>query len=265
MTPADRTDEDRLEGEFVETTVTDGVGTIRIDRAERHNSLVPTLCEELANAVDQLAEDDRVRVLHLETAGPSFSTGGDVGELYAHRDELAAYADRLVGRLNGALLAFARAPQPTVVGVDGQVTGGALGLLLVADVVVMGPDATIIPYYPVVGFSPDGGWTALLPAIIGSKRTTSLLATNGSMTAEQALEWGLAAELVNDREAVEERTASIAREMAGMATGSLEHTKRLVGPDVDELEERLATERRAFLEQVETDEALEGMAAFLER
>ena len=262
--------------EFVETTVSEGIATIHVDRSERHNSLVPALLTELPEAVERVAADESVRAIVLRTAGPTFSTGGDVAAFYDHRESIVDYSSEVVGALNGVIVALRKTRPPVLVAVGGQVTGGSLGFLLGADVVVMDREATITPYYPVVGFSPDGGWTALLPEIIGRTRTMRILATNETITSERALEWGLASELVDSNDdgdsdsggegdgAVHERADALARETASMKPGSIERTKRLVGLEPVVIEQRLEREREAFIEQIQTEEALKGMGAFLD-
>lgn len=260
--------------EFVHSRIESGVATIEIDRAGRHNSLVPDLLDEFVEVVETLADDgasrdgesaqndETVRAVVLTTAGPSFSTGGDVRGFYEHREKIEAYAERTVGGLNDAILALCRLDAPVVAAVDGQVTGGSLGFLLAADVVVVTPDATITPYYARVGFSPDGGWTAMLPDVIGPKRVGRILLADETIQPEQAVEWGLASEIVA-REEVHEEAHRIARRISSMKRGSVVGAKRLLGPDLDDLEARLERERRAFVEQIATEEAMEGMEAFL--
>jgi len=248
---------------YVDVVVSDAVATITIDRADRHNSLVPALLSELRSAVSTAASDSTVRVLVLQTAGSSFSTGGDVTAFYEHRDDITAYAERTVGLLNEVILALLRTPQPVVTAVDGQVTGGSLGLVLASDIVILTDAATITPYYSVVGYSPDGGWTALLPGIIGRKRTMRVLSTNETITPEQAVQWGLASELVEDD--ASERAQSVAARIGSLKQGSIKRAKRLVRPDPEEVAAALDAEKQAFVEQIQTDEALEGMSAFLDR
>ncbi len=247
---------------YVETSVADGVATLTVDRAERHNSLIPPLLDELREAVSEAQADGSVGALVLQTAGKSFSTGGDVAAFYEHRDEVTTYAERTVGLLNEVILALLRGPKPVVAAVDGQVTGGSLGLVLAADVAILGPEAEITPYYPVVGYSPDGGWTALLPEVIGPKRALHVLSTNASITPEQAVRWGIASELV-ETGAVQEHAQTVAGQLTAMKTGSIAKTKQLVW-DVDDVAAALEAERRAFVEQIQTEEALEGMRAFLD-
>jgi 2-(1,2-epoxy-1,2-dihydrophenyl)acetyl-CoA isomerase len=157
-----------------------------------------------------------------------------------------------------------RLPQPIVAAVHGMVTGGSLGLVLASDVVLIARDATITPWYPVVGFSPDGGWTALLPDLIGRKRTGEVLLRNQSITADQAAAWGIAAE-VTDQGSTMASAEACARDIAGMAGGAVAGAKRLLWRDHEQIAVALERERTAFVRQILTPEARKGMAAFLGR
>ena len=238
------------------------IATLTLNRAERHNSLVPELLAELLFALEAVAADDSVRVVVLAAAGRSFSTGGDVRAFYEQGDNVAAYAAETVGRLNEVIVAMMSLPQPIVVAVRGMVTGGSLGLVLGADVVLVSPEATFTPWYNVVGFSPDGGWTAMLPAVIGQQRAADLLLTNGTITAEEAVAWGMASELVAVDD-IEARSAELAGLIAGMQPGAVRHSKVLLRSDIAEIAACLEEERRHFVEQIVTAEAREGMARFL--
>ncbi len=238
------------------------VVTLTLNRPDRHNSLVPELLTELLFALEAVAADESVRVVVLAAAGRSFSTGGDVQAFYEQGDNVTAYAAETVGRLNDAIVAMMRLPQPIVAAVHGMVTGGSLGLVLGADVVVVSPQASFTPWYNVVGFSPDGGWTALLPAVIGRGRAAAVLLTNGTITAEQAVAWGIAVELVPARE-IEARAGQIAAIIAVMQPGSVRHTKLRLHDDIAAIAAGLEDERRHFVEQIVTAEAREGMARFL--
>jgi 2-(1,2-epoxy-1,2-dihydrophenyl)acetyl-CoA isomerase len=148
------------------------VARLTLNRPARHNSLVPALTDSLNAELLRVAETPAVRILVLQAAGASFSTGGDVAGFYAQpRDRRRAYAEMLVGGLNAAILQLLNLPFPVISRVHGPVTGGSLGFLLASDLVAITPEAFIQPYYTQVGFSPDGGWTAMLPDRIGIART----------------------------------------------------------------------------------------------
>jgi 2-(1,2-epoxy-1,2-dihydrophenyl)acetyl-CoA isomerase len=245
---------------LVTLEVTKNAAVIRLNRPARHNALVPALLEDLLDALrDERSRNARTVILAAE--GRSFSTGGDLLEFWQHRDNIADYAQKLVGLLNQAVIALWMHPSPVVCAVQGQVTGGSLGLLLAADRVIMMRGVTITPWYSEVGFSPDGGWTALLPGVIGRQRSFDWLCSNASVTAEECLDMGIAHELV----AKDAFAAALAwaERIAGMNQESIESTRSLLGRKTDELRQRLEAERAAFVRQVQTPGALEGIARFL--
>jgi 2-(1,2-epoxy-1,2-dihydrophenyl)acetyl-CoA isomerase len=247
------------------------VVVLTLSRAARHNSLVPALLEEILVALERISHDPEVRAVILQAEGRSFSTGGDVAGFAAHLEDLAAYAGEIVGLLNQVILTLLGLPQPVVAAVQGMVTGGSLGLVLACDVVLLAPRATFAPYYGVVGFGPDGGWTAMLPAIIGTKRAAEVLLRNLTISAEQAVAWGLGSRIV-PAETIRAEALSVAQEIAAKVPGSVRHIKRLLnlaqghpGPGPGQgLASRLEAERTRFVEQIVTEEAREGIAAFLE-
>lgn len=252
----------RQVGELVLLERMGPVAVLTLNRAERHNSLVPGFLAEILAALETAGAQPGVRALVLQANGRSFSTGGDVRGFYEHLDDLEAYASETVGLLNQVILAMVELPVPIVAAVHGIVTGGSMGLVLGSDVVLVAPEANFTPYYSVVGFSPDGGWTALLPAIIGLKRAGEILMRNQTIIADEAVAWGLASRVVR-ADCIREEALEVAQEMAAMKAGSIRHTKALVGPARDDLEARLEAERARFVQQVMTEEARRGMAVFL--
>jgi enoyl-CoA hydratase/carnithine racemase len=163
--------------------------------------------------------------------------------------------------LNRVIVAVVELPVPVAAAVHGIVTGGSLGLVLACDVVLLAPEASFTPYYNVVGFSPDGGWTAMLPSIIGSKRASEVLLRNLTITAGQAVAWGLARRIVP---AVRVRAAALsaAQDIAAMKAGSTGHTRRLLALAYGDLAGRLEAERVHFVQQIGTEEARQGIASF---
>ena len=236
------------------------IATITLAREERHNSLVPDLLAGLLAALGDIAADASSRVIILRAAGRSFSTGGDVGAFYDHRDDIEAYAHELVGLLNEAILALFDAKQPVVAAVDGAVTGGSLGLVLASDIVVTTPRASFQPWYVDVGFSPDGGWTAILPDLIGRSRAACVQLLNRRIDAAEAVAWGIATELV-ETDALDARIVELSEQLAAKRTGSVQCTRRLLRPA--NLVARLEQERQHFVAQIGTDEALAGMREYL--
>jgi enoyl-CoA hydratase/carnithine racemase len=221
------------------------------------------LLEDLLRQLEKAKTMPDTRAVVLQANGRSFSTGGDVSRFVSHLDNLEAYAQRIVGLLNQTILSLLNLPFPVVGAVHGIVTGGSMGLVLACDLVLVAPEVTFTPYYSVVGFSPDGGWTAMLPEIIGSKRTATVLIKNKSITAEEALAWGLA-DMIVARERIQPEALRVAQDIAGKEPGSIRRTKRLLLDYQGDVARRLEAERIRFVQQIVTSEARAGMATFLE-
>jgi len=227
---------------------------IRLNRPARHNALVPELLVALLDAIND-ERSQQARAVILAAEGRSFSTGGDLLGFWEHRDCIAEYAQHLVGLLNQVIIAIYTHRSPIGCAVQGQLTGGSLGLLLAADHVIMQHDVQITPWYSEIGFSPDGGWNALLPHLIGRQRSLHWLSSNETVSAETCLEMGIAHELV----------AEDALAAAQAWSESVTTTRALTGADAAQLSQDLEAERVAFVTQVQTPEAIDGIAKFLGR
>lgn len=241
------------------------VARLVLCRSGMHNALVPELLDELLAALAPLRDDPDCRAVLLAAEGPAFSIGGDMRRFRresAGAVALQAYASGLVGRLNQAILALIDLPQPVVVAVHGIVTGGAIGLVLAADLVYLAPQAVFKAHYASAGFGPDGGWTALLGRLAGARRAAAALLLNRSVRAEEAVAWGLANELVAAGR-LQETAAAAARRVAAYPAGTMRAAKRLLWGERAQLEAALEAERKHFLELIAQPAAAEGVTAFL--
>jgi len=114
----------------------DGVGFITFNRPEKRNAMNPRLHQEMNLALDELIEDDAVRVIILTGSGDSFSPGNDLKEFFAEQMEQPLQFRR-------ASLDFARwreklrgSPKPTIAAVNGWCLGGGISVICVADFVI---------------------------------------------------------------------------------------------------------------------------------
>jgi len=240
----------------------DHIATLTLNRPERHNSLVPELLREMLTALGSLRAQVELRAVILQANGRSFSTGGDVQSFHDHRDHIETYAREMVGLLNQVIVTMVELPVAIVAAVHSIVTGGSLGLVLASDIVLVAPEANFTPYYSVVGFSPDGGWTAMLPEIVGRKRAAEVLMLNQTIRAEQAVAWGIAQRIAPSAE-IRDQARAVADAIAQKKPGSIRQTKRLLWRDGETLAARLDAERQHFVQQIVSAEAQQGMEAFL--
>lgn len=239
---------------------------ILLDRPGRGNALTPDLLDGVLAGLDRAASKG-ARAVVITGAGRAFSAGGDVSEFRnraGDRDALLAYADRIVGTLNRTILRIREMPCPVIAAVNGPVTGGSVGLMLAADVIVMARGAFVQPYYARMGFAPDGGWTALMPERIGRARTVRWLTLDERVEAETAFAMGLADRLVEDT-ALEAGVAEIVGDMASLDPGLAATARSLVDRQIagPGLADRLEHEKQEFLERIAREDTRRRMNAFL--
>lgn len=241
------------------------VAWLTLNRPARHNALTPTLLDALSEAIEALPGD--LTALVLCGAGPTFSSGGDVGEFAVRIGEgLESYARDTVGALNRVILKLLSLPFPVIAVVQGFVSGGSCGLVFASDFTIMADDAYIAPYYVDVGLAPDGGWTALLPKQIGRARALRIQLLNSRLSAHEALDLGLVSHVAKP-DAMNEATGSILAALLDKSPQSLRATKRLLFPDdqMTRLETALDAELATFVSTILTAEAAIYMRRFLTR
>ncbi|MES0812115.1 enoyl-CoA hydratase/isomerase family protein [Roseibium sp. SCPC15] len=249
----------------VETESRQGALWLWLNRPQRHNALVPELLADLRAAIAAALQEQPVALV-LSGRGPSFSTGGDISGFLAHassREELISYSDGLVTELHEALLDLLAFPAPVLAAVNGPVTGGSTGLMLVADMVAMSDQAFVQPYYSEVGFGPDGGWTALLPERIGTAKALQVQYLNERLAADVALELGLVAD-VCARAELEPRVDTWIDGIARRFRQTHQATRQNIWDDQRRslVRRRLEQEKSRFLELVAQPETFEGMQNF---
>jgi len=240
------------------------VATLTLARPAMRNALVPDLLLDLCVALEETARRSDTRAVILAADGEAFSIGGDMRRFAREMkgSALETYAAELVGLLNQSILSLLRLPQPVVAAMHGLVTGGSIGLVLASDVVVAADDAAFKAHYASAGFTPDGGWTALLPSLVGRRRAAACVLLNRTVSAAEAQAWGMVTQL-----APREQVASVAREaarrIAAAPVATMREGKRLLAGDLDAVERALEAERQRFVAAIGGAEAREGVARFL--
>ncbi|MCG8506851.1 MAG: enoyl-CoA hydratase-related protein [Sphingomonadales bacterium] len=238
-----------------------GATWVTLNQASRHNCLNPPLIGALGNVLQEALASEPVAVV-LAARGPSFSTGGDLKGFLAHADdpaELRDYSFGLVDGLHRAVKDLVACPVPVIARINGPITGGSIGLMLAADLVVMAETAFVRPYYVELGFAPDGGWTALLPERIGPAAAARIQLLNQRIDAPEALRLGLVDEVVAESE-LDSVVCGWVAALARKERESLRTTKRLIWDAArrERIATRLDAERDAFV-------ALIGRAEVRER
>ena len=163
-----------------------GTAWVTLDRPPL-NLIVPDLIADLRAAFEQLVRDERVRVAVITGAGRAFTAGMQVQVL---RDLTPVSAKTLITSLHEAIHAVHEAPFPTIAMINGPCLGAGFELAMACDLRVAAAGAPMGLPEVKVG-APSVIEAALLPALVGPGRAAEMLLTGESVSAEQALAWGL--------------------------------------------------------------------------
>ncbi len=163
-----------------------------LNRPHRHNAVTMGLRDGLAEALTLAAADDSIRAVHLSGSGPSFCSGGDLGEFGLLPDPATAHVTRLTR--SPARLAHAIADRLHV-HLHGACMGAGMEVPALAHHVVAAPGTVISLPELGLGLVPGAGGTASIPRRIGRQRTAALALSGVPIDAATALSWGLVDEV----------------------------------------------------------------------
>lgn len=201
-----------------------GAATLTLAEPERGNALDPALAQALLAAVRRARADD-ARVVVLRGEGRAFSVGGDVGS-FAAAENREHMVDDLAETLHRTISDLHRMDAVVVAVVQGVAAGAGVPLAAAADLVLAGASARFTLAYTRIGLSPDGG-SSLLTTSLGLHRALHLALLNPLLSAEQAREAGLVAEVHPDDELDAAVDAVVAQLLSGSRTAQVA-TKRLL-------------------------------------
>lgn len=243
-----------------------GIARLRLNRPDAANTLDLPMAQELEKSATALSEDPRVRVLLVTGAGDRFCAGGDVKQV-AERDpaELPLYLKTLASHTHVAIARLASAPFPVVAAVQGAAAGAGFCLACSCDLVIAASSASFVLAYGALGLTPDASATWLLPRLIGLRRAFDLAYTNRSLSASEALEWGLISRVVPDGD-LEDEAEQLAATLAAGPTRALAGVKRLLRESFDTpLETQMEREVSLLAATARSADAVEGVQAAVTR
>ena len=178
----------------------DGVATVTFARPDKLNALTFDVYADLRDLVAELPHRGDARVLVLTGEGRGFCSGGDVEEIIGELRSMSAGELLDFTRMSGAVVKAMRdTPLPIVASVNGIAAGAGSVLALASDFRLLARSAKLSFLFTRVGLAgADMGAAYLLPRLIGLGRATELLVLGDEVSAERALELGLATSVVDD-------------------------------------------------------------------
>ena len=237
----------------------EGILTLTLARPDKKNALTNAMYGRLADAIEAAETDAAARVILIRGQGDMFTSGNDVGE-FAAIAAGGALVEQHVGRFVRALVKTSR---PLVAAVQGRAVGIGTTMLLHCDLVVLADNALLSTPFVSLALVPEAASSLLLPRRIGHARAYEMFALGETVSAKNALDWGLANRVVT-LEQLHDIAADLAAKLARQPVGALATTKRLMRK-ADVLAAQVAVESECFAERLRTAEAREAFAAFAER
>lgn len=239
-----------------------GIARITLNRPAAGNALHLALAQELAHAVLVCEQQPSVKVVLLTGNGPMFCAGGDLKAMAGFGEQVGLGVRELADALHRSISRLSRMDAPVVVAVNGPAAGAGLGLAMAGDIVIAAPSASFTMAYTRAGLSPDGGATQILPRMVGLRRAQELALTNRTLSAQEALDWGMLTRVAQDGALLDEAMA-ICRQLAAGPKLAQGHVKKLLlCGQANSLEAQLELESRAIALAAEADDGREGIAAF---
>lgn len=244
-------------------SVTDGLARITLNRPARMNAFEQSMAHAWAEATTEATSRDDVRAILIDAVGPSFCAGGDVIAMAQGMSDFTI--EELAHTINGGIRSLIESSIPVVAAAHGTTAGGGLGILLASDYVIVGENSKIGSLYANVGLTPDLSVSASLAKAVGERRALQLVLSDRLLSAEQALDWGLVAEVVAADD-VKARAEEVAQSWLAGAAGAYGQAKRLIrSQPTRTFAEQLDEEARSINAALQTPEAQVRVQAFADR
>jgi enoyl-CoA hydratase/carnithine racemase len=213
----------------LEYSVTDGVGTIRLNRPHRKNAFTMEMIDTWSQILRDARTDPDVRVLVLTGTGDSFCSGVDLGK---YRDDAEPQTplerkEGLTERIHRVPLALEDLDKPIIASVNGVAVGAGMDMALMCDMRVMARSARMSEGYIRVGLVPGDGGCYYLPRLVGTAKAMELLLTGDFVDGEEAARLGIANHVVDDAD-LDTFVAKLARKLADAPPTAVRMIKRAV-------------------------------------
>ncbi len=222
--------------ECFDLTIEDAIAHIRLSRPEKANSMTPAFWRELPEAVGDISDNARARVIVISAEGKHFTAGMDVsvfmqGGLDAPPEnrETAAEAFRHhVKMLQNTFSALENARQPVLAAIQGGAIGGGVDLITACDCRYASADAFFCIEETAIGMTADVGSFPRLAKVIPEGWARQLAYTAERLPAAKALEIGLVNAVFDSYEALQEGVMKIARTIAAHSPLAVAGSKRMI-------------------------------------
>ena len=237
------------------------VGLIRLNRPAQLNALNDALMDALGAALLAFDADPGVGAIVITGSDKAFAAGADIAAM-ADWGYMDVYQGAFITR-NWEQIRQVR--KPVLAAVAGFAMGGGCELALACDIVVAAESAKFALPEIKLAMLPGAGGTQRLPRAIGKAKAMDMCLSARLLDAQEADRYGLVSRVVPDADLLE-RTLALAAQIAGYSLPALMAIKESVNRAYESsLSEGVLFERRELYARFASEDAHEGMQAFLEK
>lgn len=237
-----------------------GVGLITLNRPKALNALNGALIADINAAARELDADSTVGAIVVTGSDRAFAAGADIKEM-AKREFVEVYSQNMFSEWAD----LTKIVKPTIAAVNGFALGGGCELAMMCDIIVAGDTAQFGQPEVTIGTIPGCGGTQRLLRAVGKSKAMQLVLTGDRLSAQEALAFGLVAQVVPAAATVDTAVAMGAR-IAAHSKPIVAMAKEAVNAAYEgTLAEGIRFERRMFHTTFATKDQKEGMAAFAEK
>lgn len=238
------------------------LGWIYLNRPDKLNAINEQLMKDLRQAVDELVEDDQIRVIIITGLGKAFCAGADISQ-FKTLNGLTAWEFAKKGR---ELMDYIEnLPKPTIAMINGYALGGGLELAMACDIRIAAEEAQVGLPEITLGIYPGFGGTQRLIRLIGKGKAMEMMMTGDRIPAREAERLGLVNKVVPLTE-LEKETRNFAIKLAEKPPVALKLVKLLVNQGLDiPILAGLNMESLGWGVVFSTEDAKEGVNAFFEK
>jgi enoyl-CoA hydratase len=238
-----------------------GVCRVTFRRPEALNALDEATASGLVAALTSAATDDEVRVVVVTGEGAAFSAGADL----TGDDPVKSFDVRTMEGANAIIRAIVGSPKPVVAAVNGIAAGVGASICFAADLAVARESASFLLAFSRVGLMPDGGASLTVAASAGRAKAMRMALLAEPLSAREAYDAGLISHLTADDELDATVDALVRRLAAGPPIAFAATKKAVNAATLGGLEAALERERTGQVVLFGTEDAAEGMRAFVEK
>ncbi len=241
-----------------------GYRVFTLNRPEKLNSFNADMNRALFVAFEAAAADDDCRAVLLTGAGRAFCAGQDLGDRdFSKMEGLPDLGETIETLYNPLVRSIRAMEKPVVCAVNGVAAGAGANIALACDIVLAAKSAKFIQAFCKIGLVPDSGGTWSLARLIGEARAKALAMTGVPVSAQDAADWGMIWQAVED-EALMSEARALMEGFAKAPTVGLGLTKRAIqAAATNSLDQQLDLERDLQREAGRTPDYAEGVSAFL--